>query len=88
MAKFTKLSEAKPHPAVWLRIAHSLHWGVDLNTLLKECGISKTEWDENSKWVQDAYRKTDHYKSGKYDDPAFDPFEDGFSPSKVPAYTE
>lgn len=88
MAKFTKLSEAKPHPAVWLRIAHSLHWDVDLNTMLKAAGISKKNWDDNSKWVLDTYRKSSHFQSGKYNDPAFDPFEDGFDASKVPAYTD
>ena len=88
MAKYTKLTEVKPHPAVWMRIAHSLHWGVDLDTLLKETKISQKDWEDNAKWVQDAYQKTAHYKSGKYEDPVFDPFEEGFSLSKVPAYTE
>lgn len=88
MAKFTKLSEAKPHPAVWNRVAHSLHWGVDLKTILKKAGINMTDWNNNADWVLSAYSKSAHYKSGDYDKEVFNPLAASYSASKVPAYTD
>ena len=85
MAKYTQLSQCKAHPAVWMRVANALHWGSGLNFLLKKCGISRKDWDENIEWVEATYPKTDSFKkdggAAKYN-----PLDNNFNPSTIEPY--